>query len=339
METKLFDLKVPPELIAQVPLEPRDYSRLLVINRKDKEVFHGNVFYDLPCFLTKGDVLVFNDSRVIPARLKGHKLDSPMEEITILLLREEMENYWEVLVEVGTLGEEDIVVLTPPELKFEVFRVREKVGKRKEHLVVGKFSNPSLIEKAGQPPVPPYIHNYIGDPERYQTVYSKIKGSAACPTAGLHFTDKLLNELTQKGVIFAFITLHVGIDTFMPILEDKVEEHKIYSEFCEVSEGVCEVIKEAKLRGNKVIAVDTTIVRSLETSQLKPYQGWTSKYIYPGYKFKIVDQLITNFHYPKSSNLVLVSAFAGTKLIKEAYEKAIQLRYRFYSFGDSTLII
>jgi len=339
METKLFDLKVPPELIAQVPLEPRDHSKLFVINRREERTYHGNYFYDLPLFLKKGDVLVFNDSRVIPARLKGHKEDSPMEEVVILLLREEEKNIWVALVEVGTLKTKDMVVLTPPELRFQVLGVGDRIGKRQEHLVTVSFSNESLLEKAGQPPVPPYIHNYTGDPEKYQTVYSKIKGSAACPTAGLHFTNRLLDELQERGVIFAFITLHVGIDTFMPILEDQVEKHKIYTEYCEVLKEVCKIIKEAKSRHNKVVCVGTTVVRALETSEGKPYSGWTSKYIYPGYNFKIVDQLITNFHYPKSSNLVLVCAFAGTQLIKDAYERAIQLRYRFYSFGDSCLII
>ena len=339
MKTNDFDLKVPSELIAQVPLEPRDSSRLLVINRWEKRVYHGNFFYDLPHFLKKGDVLVFNDSKVIPARLKGHKESSPMEEIVILLLRQMSENLWSALVEVGTLDKGDVVILTPPELKFMVSEVGEKIGKRQEHLIEGRFSDDSLIEKAGQPPIPPYIHNYVGDPERYQTVYSKVKGSAACPTAGLHFTNQLLDKLEAKGIIFAFITLHVGIDTFMPILEDDVKDHKIYTEYCEVSEEVSEVIKEAKSRKNKVVAVGTTVVRSLETSKGESYSGWTSKYIYPGYRFKVVDWLITNFHYPKSTNLVLVSAFAGTKLIKGAYEKAVQLRYRFYSFGDSTIII
>jgi len=340
MKTEIFGITVPPELIAQVPLEPRDYSKLLVINKREEGIYHGNYFYHLPHFFGKGDVLVFNDSRVIPARLKGHKESSPMEEVVILLLREySKDTSWEVLVEVGTLNEGDLVVLTPPELKFKVLSVKERVGKRQEHLARGEFSDSSLIEKAGQPPVPPYIHNYTGDPERYQTVYSRIKGSAACPTAGLHFTNRLLDELKAKGVVFAFITLHVGIDTFMPILESEIEKHKIYSEYCEVSEEVCQVIKKAKQEGNKVVAVGTTVVRALETSEGKPFSGWTSKYIYPKYNFKIVDQLITNFHYPKSSNLVLVCAFAGTKLIKESYQRAINLKYRFYSFGDSCLII
>lgn len=339
MKTEAFDFKVPPELIAQVPIEPRDHSKLMIVDVGKRTVTTGLHFYNLPDLLAPGDVLVFNNSRVIPARLRGHKGSSPMEEVVVLLLREIEDRVWEALVEKGELGEKDEVVLTPPEFVGKVVYVGDSVGKRGERLIKIFLEKQDLyLEQAGEPPVPPYIHKYTGPMERYQTVYSKIRGSAAAPTAGLHFTNRLLDKLVDYGVTLAFVTLHIGIDTFMPILEEKVEDHKIYTEYCEVPEETCEVIKEAKAKGNKVVCVGTTVVRALETSELRPFFGWTSKYIYPGYKFKVVENLITNFHYPKSTNLVLVSALAGTRIIKKAYKKAIEWKYRFYSFGDSMLI-
>jgi len=343
METKNFDIKVPPELIAQVPCEPRDSSRLLVIDRRAKKVWNAGFFRSLPDFLPEGDVLIYNNSRVIPARLEGHKESSPMERITLLLLRKETIG-WQVLVEAGALTVGETVVLTPPQLKFKVVKIGEKIGKREECVVYGTFSDDSLLEKGGKPPVPPYIHGYTGDSEKYQTVYSLVKGSAACPTAGLHFTEELLTSLSRQGVILIPVTLHVGIDTFMPIQEEEVERHAIYTEYFEVAERVYTTVEEARKRGNKITCVGTTAVRVVETifprSESSPvYSGWTDKYIYPGYKFKVVDQLITNFHYPKSSNLVLVSAFAGTELIRKAYKEAVKSKYRFYSFGDACLIL
>jgi len=340
MKTVDFDIRIPSELIAQTPCEPRDYCRMFVVDRGKKEIYPDFFFYDLPLFLHKGDVLVLNNSRVTPARFEGHKESSPMEKITLLLLREVRNTEeWEVLTEVGTLEQCDVVVFTPPELKFKVTNIGEKVGKREERIVHGVFSDSDLLEKYGQIPIPPYIHGYKGDPENYQNVYSSIKGSAACPTAGLHFTKELLETLSKRGVILAFITLHVGVDTFMPVYEEEVEDHKIYEEYLEVPGEVCKVIKEARQRGSKITCVGTTTVRALESSELLPTYGWTDKYIYPGYKFQLVDQLITNFQYPRSSNLILIAAFAGIGLIRKAYTKAVESKYRFYSFGDAFLIL
>jgi len=326
-------------MIAQVPTEPRDQSKLLVYERCSSKISHHK-FYELPKLLHEGDCLVFNNTRVIPARIRGNKHGEPMSEIVIVLLRKEGE-VWESLVEVGEVEIGDIIDFTG----FEgvVIRVGEKVGKRSERIIRLGISDEEKLESAGEPPIPPYIHGYKGDPEKYQTVYSKIRGSAAAPTAGLHFTEGLLEELRKNGIKLAFVTLHVGLDTFMPVLEENPEDHKMYTEFCEIPKEAAEIINETRRNGNKVIGVGTTSVRTMESahngSELEPTQKWTSLYILPGYRFKSIDGMITNFHYPKSTNLMLVSALAGLQNIRRAYEEAVIHNYRFYSFGDAMLIL
>ena len=339
MKTQDYDIQVPREMIAQEPIEPRDCSNLLVFERETRKITHTR-FFNLPRFLNKGDCLVFNDSRVIPARLRGTIHGLPMDEVVIVLLRR-FEESWEALVEVGEVEEGQ-------DIDFKgfwgsVIKVGEKVGKRKERVVDIWLSDENKLDLVGELPVPPYIHGYSGDPERYQTVYAKIRGSAAAPTAGLHFTNRLLGRLRLKGIKLVFVTLHVGLDTFMPVLEDNPEDHKMYTEFCSISPEAAEMVNETRRNGNRVIGVGTTSVRTMESAHngvhLQPYNGWTSLYILPGYKFKSIDGMITNFHYPRSTNLMLVSAFAGLDNIKEVYAEAVEHGYRFYSFGDSMLIL
>ena len=290
--------------------------------------------------LDEGDCLVFNNSRVIPARLRGNLHGEPMNEIVVVLLRDYGEG-WEALVEVGEVEEEDIIDFTG--FEGRVTMVGAKVGKRKERLVSILLSDESKLEEAGEPPVPPYIHGYKGDPEKYQTVYSKIRGSAAAPTAGLHFTDDLMQELIDRGIWLAFVTLHVGLDTFMPVLEDHPEEHKMYTEFCQLEPEVATLLNARKDYGQRIIGVGTTSVRTMESAckdgRFNSYNDWTSLYILPGYQFGSIDGMVTNFHYPKSTNLMMVSAFAGLDLIKKAYAEAVEEGYRFYSFGDAMLIL
>ena len=340
MRTEDFDIQVPREMIAQEPIEPRDHSRLLVLYKETGRIKHA-WFYELPMFLDEGDCLVFNNSRVIPARLRGNLNGEPMNEVVIVLLRRHHKNYWEALVEVGEVEEGQTIDLTG--FDAYVVKVGEKVGKRKERIIYIILSDEDKLENAGEPPVPPYIHGYKGDPEKYQTVYSKIRGSAAAPTAGLHFTNELMQELMDKGVFLAFVTLHVGLDTFMPVLEDNPKEHKMYTEFCQLDESVAELLNARKEYGQRIIGVGTTSVRTMESShngnKFLPYSDWTSLYILPGYKFKSIDGMITNFHYPRSTNLMMVSTFAGLDKIKKAYADAVGVGYRFYSFGDAMLII
>lgn len=340
VQTSDLDIQVPREMVAQEPIEPRDHSKLLVLHRATGEIEHRR-FYDLPKYLGKGDCLVFNNSRVIPARLRGTISGKPMEEVVVLLLKKCEDETWEALVEVGEVDTDQVVDFRG--FTGKVWNLGEKIGKRKERIINIFIPNEEAVEKAGEPPVPPYIHGYKGDPERYQTVYSQIRGSAAAPTAGLHFTDNLLNELRGKGVTLAFVTLHVGIDTFMPILEEKPEQHKMYTEFCQVEVETAKIINETRKRGNKVIGVGTTSVRTLESAHyngyVAEYKDWTSIYMLPGYQFKSIDHMLTNFHYPRSTNLGMVAAFAGLDNIRRAYEEAVKEGYRFYSFGDSCLLL
>lgn len=336
MNTEDFNIQVPREMVAQEPIEPRDHSKLMVLNRKTGDIIHSH-FYNLPDFLEEGDCLVFNNTRVIPARLRGNLHGEPMNEIVIVLLRKG--RYWETLVEVGEVQEGNIIDFKG--FSGLVVSVGEKIGKRLERLILIEISDEDKLEKAGEPPIPPYIHGYKGDPEKYQTVYSKIRGSAAAPTAGLHFTDELMQVLQDK-VFLCFVTLHVGLDTFMPVLEEHPEDHKMYTEFCQLSKGVATRLNSNKGDGKRIIGVGTTSVRTMESSYsgsgFKEYNDWTSLYILPGYKFHI-DGMITNFHYPKSTNLIMVCAFAGPDNIKKAYTEAVEKNYRFYSFGDAMLIL
>ncbi|HHV79984.1 MAG TPA: tRNA preQ1(34) S-adenosylmethionine ribosyltransferase-isomerase QueA [Firmicutes bacterium] len=339
MRTDEFDYDLPEELIAQEPAEPRDSSRLMVLKRRTGEVDH-RVFCDLPVLLNPGDLLVMNDSRVIPARLFGYRRGGGKTEV--LLLRDMGDGVWECLVRPGNkVRPGSTLSFSDGEVTAEVLSKTDAGGR------LVRFSSRAPLEEAleriGKVPLPPYIKRDIDDPERYQTVYAKVKGSAAAPTAGLHFTRKLLDEVEAKGIGISFITLHVGIDTFRPVREEEIEQHVMHSEVYTVPPEVVEKIRSTKRAGGRVVAVGTTVVRSLESAsasgELKPSSGWTSLFIYPGYKFKTVDCLITNFHLPRSTLLMLVCAFAGKELVLRAYREAVDKRYRFFSFGDAMLIL
>ena len=339
MKTSDFDYFLPPECIAQTPIEPRHNSRLLLIKR-DSDDFQDEIFHNLGQYLRAGDLLVINQTRVIPARLFARKPTGG--KVELLLLKRIEADSWEALV--GGKGLKPGVMVTV-ENGPEVEIVGDLEGSRRRIRFMSPIDN--LLPNVGQMPLPPYIHTPLGNPERYQTVFSKETGSAAAPTAGLHFTPELMNQLEAKGIQFARVTLHVGLDTFAPVTEDDPEEHKIHSEWCEVTPETAQAINVAKERGGRVIAVGTTSVRTLESAAAKSAQpgrvaaisGPTQLFILPGYEFKVVDAIITNFHLPKSSLIMLISAFVGREKILKAYETAIQRGYRFYSFGDAMLIL
>ncbi|MBN2391204.1 MAG: tRNA preQ1(34) S-adenosylmethionine ribosyltransferase-isomerase QueA [Anaerolineae bacterium] len=363
MKTDDLDYTLPEELIAQTPVEPRDSSRLLVLHREVGRLEH-RIFRDVGDYLRPGDLLVANESRVIPARLFGHK-EPGGGKVEVLLLGQLEGTQWHCLVGgartyVGTRlrldqVSADVVSAVPSPLTAEII----KVGERGERVL--EFSEPveAYFDDLGVMPLPPYIHEPLRDPERYQTVYSHTLGSAAAPTAGLHFTPELLLSLREKGVGLAFVTLHVGLDTFRPITEDAIEEHRIHTEWGRLSLPVAEQINRAKVMGGRVIAVGTTSVRVLETAArrgllqtpddapggtcpwrpLAPFEGFTDLYITPGFRFRVVDAMITNFHLPKSTLLALVMAFAGEANIRHAYAEAVAQRYRFFSFGDAMVIL
>lgn len=341
MKTADFDYYLPEELIAQTPLKDRASSRLLVVDR-EKQTCSDHTFSDLAQFLSPGDALVLNETKVLPARIIGEK-PATGGAAELLLLKDLGEDTWECLarpqkrLHVGTkiVFGAGLLTATVLELKPEgVTNVRFSYD--------GIFLE--ILERLGTMPLPPYIHEQLDDQTRYQTVYAKNLGSAAAPTAGLHFTPELLEEIREKGVEIVKITLHVGLGTFRPVQVDDVEKHQIHTETYEVSEGAAEKLNAVKARGGRIIAVGTTTVRTLETvadNSSEPFRagrGETSIFIYPGYKFKAVDALVTNFHLPKSTLLMLVSAFAGKDLIMKAYEHAVQEKYRFFSFGDAMLI-
>ena len=335
MKTSDFDYFLPPETIAQTPAEPRDSSRLLVLERATGQIEHKR-FRQITDYLRAGALLVINQTRVIPARMYAHKPSGG--KIELLLLRREDELTWECLVGGKGLVSGKRVSLQNG-LGAEIVEVLE--GSRRRV----RFDEPveQHLAADGQMPLPPYIHEKLSDPERYQTVYSKTPGSAAAPTAGLHFTPRLLAELEAQGVKLAAVTLHVGLDTFAPVSEDDPEEHKIHTEWCELSPQVAEQIKATKAAGGRVIAVGTTSVRTLESAargrdEIAAFAGPTSIYILPGYQYKVVDALITNFHLPKSTLIMLVSAFAGRETILQTYQTAIREGYRFFSFGDAMFI-
>jgi len=339
VKTSDYDYQLPPELIAQVPLKTRHDSRLLVYDRSDQSITHTR-FIELKHFLRPGDVLVINKTRVIPARLYAHKATGG--KVEILLLKKLEQNQWEVLVGGKRINK-------GKKLAFEDQVEGEIIADLEGSCRIIQFNQPvdAHLKKMGQMPLPPYIHVPLNDPDRYQTVYAEVNGSAAAPTAGLHFTDRLMAELQEYGVIFADILLHVGLDTFAPVTEDLVEEHQIHTEWCQITIEDAKKINRAKREKRRVIAVGTTSVRTLESAvefsagllQIRPFSGATSLFIYPGYEFKIVDAMITNFHLPKSTLLMLVSAFTGLEQIKRCYAEAIHEKYRFYSFGDAMLIL
>jgi len=338
LKTTDFDYHLPESSIAQTPAEPRDSSRLLVLHRDTNELEH-HIFRDVTDYLNVGDLLVLNQTRVIPARIFARKETGGRVELLLLRRRDTLT--WEALVGGNGLRVGRIVNVEEDGPSAEILEMLEG----SERLI--KFSEPiePYFSKVGNVPLPPYIHEKLDDPERYQTVYAKEPGSAAAPTAGLHFTPRLLEELQVKGVRIAYVTLHVGLDTFAPVTEDDPEEHKIHTEWCEVTQETADLINDTKARGKRVIAVGTTSVRTLETvanqsaKKVEPYVGPTSLFILPGYQFKVVDVMITNFHLPKSSLIMLVSAFAGQERILETYKTAVDEGYRFYSFGDAMLIL
>ena len=329
-----FDL--PEELIAQTPLDKRDESRLLVVDKNTGALEHKS-FHDLPSLLRKGDCLVLNDSRVLPARLLGSRESGGAVEI--LLLKDLGDNRWECLSRPGRKTRPGTkLIFGNGELKAEVKEVTEGGNRIVEFYYEGIFLE--VLERLGIMPLPPYIHEELKDSERYQTVYSKELGSAAAPTAGLHFTNELLDEIRAKGVKTAFVTLHVGLGTFRPVKEENIEDHDMHSEFCMIPRETADIVNETKKNGGRIISVGTTSCRTLESfaeedGTLKASSGWTDIFIYPGYRFKCIDALITNFHLPESTLIMLVSALAGRENVLNAYKAAVENRYRFFSFGDA----
>ncbi|MCE5284908.1 MAG: tRNA preQ1(34) S-adenosylmethionine ribosyltransferase-isomerase QueA [Pelosinus sp.] len=332
-----FDYFLPEELIAQHPCAERDHSRLLILSREKEQLEHKH-FFDLPLFLHPGDTLVFNDTKVIPARLIGSKKDTGAK-IEVFLLNHTGED-WEVLVKPGKKARIGTIIEFSNELSCEILSSTDFGGRVVKFHYDGIFEE--ILDKLGETPLPPYIKERLADKDRYQTVYAKERGSAAAPTAGLHFTESLLAELKTKGVNLAFVTLHVGLGTFRPVNVDNILEHKMHREYYSVSPETAEVINQTKQRGNRVIAVGTTAVRTLETvaaeGKMTSKSGFTEIFIYPGYQFKIVDAMVTNFHLPKSTLLMLISAFAGKDKVLAAYKEAVDKRYRFFSFGDAMFI-
>ena len=341
MKTSDFYYDLPPELIAQTPLERRDGSRLMLLNKKTGETQHRH-FYELPQFLRSGDCLVLNDSRVLPARLLGRREPSGGAAVVLLLI-DNGEKMWECLVRPGrklhpgqklSFGDGTLLTATIQE---------ELPGGNRivEFHYDGIFLE--ILEQLGKMPLPPYIKEELNDPERYQTVYSKAVGSAAAPTAGLHFTKELLAQVEAMGVKVCYITLHVGLGTFRPVKEEDPTAHEMHSEYCMISQEVADIINETKKNGGRVICVGTTSCRTIESwagedGILKESAGWTNIYIYPGYRFKVLDALVTNFHLPESTLIMLVSALAGRENVLAAYQEAVQERYRFFSFGDAMFI-
>lgn len=335
MKTTDFDYDLPESFIAQTPVEPRDSSRLMILNRKTGQIEH-RIFREIGEYLNPGDLLVVNQTRVIPARLPARKETGGKAEI--LLLRRESDTVWECLVGGKGLG-------VGKRLRLEDGLEAEIVSSLGGSRRLARFDEPveNHLQKDGRMPLPPYIHEKLNDPERYQTVYAKTPGSAAAPTAGLHFTPRLMDELRAKGAQFAEVTLHIGLDTFAPVTEADPRQHKIHTEWRELTPETAEKIKAAKAAGGRVIGVGTTSVRTLESAVtgrgiISPCAGPTSIYILPGYEYKAVDALITNFHLPKSTLVMMISAFAGRETVLHAYEVAKQEGYRFFSFGDAMLI-
>ena len=336
MKTSDFDYHLPPEMIAQHPIEPRDSSRLLVV-RRDTGALEHRIFRDVSEYLRPGDILVCNDSRVIPARIYGRKAETG-GKVEVLLVATRGAREWEALVR-GRRVRPGTRLTLGETLEAEVVAVTES-GSR-----VLAFAEPvePHLEALGVVPLPPYIHEPLEDPERYQTIYARVQGSVAAPTAGLHFTPHLLDTVLAMGCKIVFVTLHIGMDTFRPIKEEDIEEHHIHTEWCEVSPEAAEQIRAARAAGGRVVAVGTTAVRALETAaqsgEVEAFSGPTGLYIYPGYAYRVVDVMLTNFHLPRSTLLLLVSAFAGKDLVDRAYREAIAERYRFYSFGDAMLVL
>ena len=340
MKTSDFYYDLPPELIAQTPLEKRDESRLLCLDKATGEWSHHH-FYELPDFLRAGDCLILNNSRVLPARLLGHRLPGG-GACEVLLLQDKGDKVWECLVRPGKhLREGARVSFGDGELTAEIAEVLPDGNRLVRFDYEGIFLE--VLERLGKMPLPPYIKEELQDQERYQTVYSKVNGSAAAPTAGLHFTPELLERIAAKGVGVGYVTLHVGLGTFRPVKEDEIEQHDMHSEYCTIPQETADLINRTKANGGRVICVGTTSCRTIESwagedGTMTATGGWTNIYIYPGYRFKVMDALVTNFHLPESTLIMLVSALAGREHVLAAYEEAVRERYRFFSFGDAMFI-
>ncbi len=333
-----FNYELPQELIAQHPMEPRDHSRLLVVDKCTGALEHRH-FYDLPDYLRPGDVLVFNDTRVIPARLHGTKDTGAHVEVFLLTRRNASD--WEVLVRPGKKLQVGAKINFSAELSCEVIEHTDFGGRVVRFAFTGIFEE--ILDRLGETPLPPYITAPLEDKERYQTVYNRARGSAAAPTAGLHFTKELLQKIKDKGCEEVFVTLHVGLGTFRPVSEANIEDHKMHKEFYTVPQAAADAVNKAKAEGRRIIAVGTTAVRTLEAAGadgiLKAGSSWTNIFIYPGYQYRFVDALVTNFHLPQSTLLMLVSALSSREIMLAAYKVAVEERYRFFSFGDAMFIV
>lgn len=339
MKTDDFDYKLDEKLIAQTPLKNRDDSKLMLVDKKTG-FFKHEQFKNILSYLNKGDVLVLNNTRVIPARIIGEK-ESTKAVIEILILKGKENKYKCLVKPARRIKVGDIIIFGNGKLKAKCIKQEEEGIRILEFIYQGILLE--ILEELGTMPLPPYIHEKLKDQERYQTVYSKVNGSSAAPTAGLHFTEKLLTEIKEKGIEVLYVTLHVGLGTFRPVKVEDVKKHQMHSEYYEISKEVADKLNKAKKEHRKIISVGTTTTRVLETimhkyNEFKPEKGYTDIFIYPGFKFKAIDALITNFHLPKSTLVMLVSALAGKENILKAYEIAIQNNYRFFSFGDSMMI-
>lgn len=341
MHTNDFDFDLPEELIAQTPLEKRDSSRLLIIDHQTKEMTDSQ-FDQIVDQLNPGDALVMNNTRVLPARLHGEKPDTH-GHVELLLLKNTKEDQWEVLAKPAKrLKVGSKVSFGDGRLTATVIEELDHGGRIVEFSYSGIFLE--VLESLGEMPLPPYIHEKLEDSERYQTVYAKENGSAAAPTAGLHFTEALLKKIKDKGVHLVYLTLHVGLGTFRPVSVDSVDEHEMHSEFYHLSEEAAQTLRQVKANGGRLVAVGTTSIRTLETigtkfdGDIQADSGWTNIFIKPGYQFKVVDAFSTNFHLPKSTLVMLVSAFAGREFVLEAYQHAVDEKYRFFSFGDAMFV-
>ncbi|MDU5559366.1 tRNA preQ1(34) S-adenosylmethionine ribosyltransferase-isomerase QueA [Anaerococcus vaginalis] len=339
MRTEDFDYNLPEELIAQHPADKRDFSRLMVVDRKTgkREDKH---FYDIIDYLNEGDLLVMNDTRVIPARLFGHR-EGKEEKIEVFLLENIEDDKWEVLVKPGKKMKIGTKCIFSDELSLEVIDIKEDGNRIVEFFYNGIFQE--ILDRLGNMPLPPYIKEKLKDKERYQTVYSKNPGSVAAPTAGLHFTKELLKKIEEKGVKLAYITLNVGLGTFRPVKVDDVKNHKMHSEFYQISKETADLINETKKNNKRIISTGTTTTRTLESvykknGKIKEDSGWTDIFIYPGFEFNVIDCQITNFHLPKSTLIMLVSALASKEIILDAYKDAVDKKYRFFSFGDAMFL-
>ena len=333
-----FDYELPEELIAQTPLEPRDSSRLLVLDRNSGKLSH-HIFHEFVNCICPGDLLVANDTKVIPARLIGRRADSG-GKVEVFLLHRLSRDEWEVLVKPGKKMRPGQKAVFGDSLTCEIAEATDYGGRIARFSYEGLFEN--VLEALGETPLPPYIHEKLTNPERYQTIYARERGSAAAPTAGLHFTPELMAAVRDKGADFAFVTLNIGLGTFRPVRIENLSEHVMHREFFQISQEVVDRILQTKKSGGRIIAIGTTAVRTMESAAksgaLTAGSGWSDLFIYPGYTFKVVDGLVTNFHLPQSTLLMLVSAFAGVEPIRRAYQEAVRLRYRFFSFGDAMFI-